>query len=262
MKTHFANDTRENLITLLSTCINLSSLNEIFMISEPLNGHPTTEQVQFYNGYRAEMGVERDPNWATRDWEHGVPNSPVPHPPYKRSDSGYAHALNASNGNIILQNSSNPRLKYERPQNLKIERTKSLSLRDSLKPARDDVCVKVETVPETGIDRQCVSRCSFYILIALTLLSIAFATGCGVIMLRLISKCDRLEQLLNSAQTSYAHAQQEAHMCLPCGELSQGPFEEDNVMLNGLFKKEEAGTEICCAKSAEQFSIMLNLVSV
>lgn len=83
-----------------------------------------------------------------------------------------------------------------------------------------------------------------------------------MMVLKLMATCDELKRELSSAHVSYTLAQQDAHTCLPCGEITQGPFEEDNENLQELIKKQENGVPICCAKTAAQLSIMLNLVSM
>lgn len=115
---------------------------------------------------------------------------------------------------------------------------------------------------ESGVDKQCISKCSFYIVSLLAILATICALTSIVVMLKLMDKCDELNQKLNTAETSYTLAQQEVHTCLPCAELSQGPFEEENEDLDQLIKKEENGVQTCCAKTAVHLSIMLNLVSI
>ena len=51
-------------------------------------------------------------------------------------------------------------------------------------------------------------------------------------------------------------------VCMPCGDLKVGIFEEDNVQLQFLIRKEVSGVEVCCAKTPEQTRIMFDLVSM
>lgn len=201
---------------------------------EPLKMPHVTDPKIPYDGEHVEensTGRFRSPGeHITRSQYYRSFNAPAPHTPQSPADAGYA---------IFGKDP----LMSHRPQPL-TRRPKSLDL---------------ENAQDTVVDKQCISKCSFYILIALTFLAIAIAAGCGIIMLRFISKYNELEESLNSAKTSLAQFQQEAHLCLPCAELSQGPFEEDNVQLNSLLKKQENGVEACCAKSSEQFLTMLNL---
>lgn len=80
-------------------------------------------------------------------------------------------------------------------------------------------------------------------------------------VLKLQARCEALETRLNSKPTPAPVSQDEPKMCLPCEELSLGPFDEDTPGLNDLYKMEEKGKRVCCAKDTAQLSILLNLVS-
>ncbi|XP_060568570.1 uncharacterized protein LOC132727163 isoform X3 [Ruditapes philippinarum] len=110
-----------------------------------------------------------------------------------------------------------------------------------------------------GVDKQCVSKCSFYIITALAILATLIASVSIMLTINLWSKYEELNKKLNETQVSYSLAQQDLHTCLPCAELSQGPFEEENEDLKQLIKREENGVPTCCAKTAAQFSTILNL---
>lgn len=224
--------------------------NILPVITEPFNFH--TDPKQLYTGHREQIGTEQGPPSSTQT------------DPYLEIDSGNVNFQNASTADLISQGSSIVPAIYLRPKTLEIHRqrqNKVARCRDSRKLTVSNDSVSTDD-SELGIDRQCVSKCSFYILVALTLLAVLFAGGSVTMVLKLMATCDELKRELSSAQASYTLAQQDAHTCLPCGEITQGPFEEDNENMQKLIKKQENGVPICCAKTAAQLSVMLNLVSI
>ena len=53
-----------------------------------------------------------------------------------------------------------------------------------------------------------------------------------------------------------------SEVCMPCGDLKVGIFEEDNAQLQFLIRKEVSGVGVCCAKTPDQTKIMFDLVSI
>lgn len=177
-------------------------------------------------------------------------------------DSGNANLQSESTADLISQGSPVAAETYLRPNSLELprhnNRRNKMGRNDSRKRNKDS---ESSAYSEDSLNGQFPSKCLFYIVVALALLAIVMAAISGVMMLQLISKCDDLERKLNSAHTSYSLAQQDAHTCLPCGELALGPFDDENEEVKLLISKEENGVKTCCAKTAAQLSIMLNLVS-
>ena len=64
----------------------------------------------------------------------------------------------------------------------------------------------------------------------------------------------RLNDQMNSRDTDYGH------MCLPCADMKLGPFPEDNRRLRSLTRRVRLGVEECCATTAEQNTLILDLV--
>ncbi|XP_053404761.1 uncharacterized protein LOC123555198 isoform X2 [Mercenaria mercenaria] len=218
--------------------------SSVFTIEDG-SGDPFTDPKQLYAASRGQMNTHPD---TARSVESD---------PYVQIESG--NFQSASTADLISQDSSSSQTVFPRPITLDIQhqpQKRIMGRYDSRKRNKDSVSTDIS---ETGSDKQFISKCSFYIVVALALVAMVLAAGSSIVMLRLMSKCDELERKLNSAQTSYTLAQQEVHTCLPCGELSQGPFEEDNEDLKGLISKDENGVRVCCAKTASQLSIMLNL---
>ncbi|XP_060069180.1 tumor necrosis factor ligand superfamily member 6-like [Ylistrum balloti] len=67
-----------------------------------------------------------------------------------------------------------------------------------------------------------------------------------------------LKENLNSEIS--AHANDFGEVCLPCGELQMGPFEEDTPELSFLEKVRSADGDICCARSPNQTKILFELL--
>lgn len=207
---------------------------------EPFNSQSQTDQKQIYAGSRYQMDIEQGTNISST--------------PYMQIEAG-----NASTADLISQGSPIAVKHFFRPNTLETQRHNrrcKMARTDSRKRNKDSVS---SDYSETGPGRQFISRCSFYCIAGLAFLAVIFAAVSFTMLFNLISKYEELERKLNSAQASYALAQKDAHTCLPCGELYQGPFEEDNEELKKLITKEENGVQICCTKTAAQLSIMLNL---
>ncbi|XP_033760527.1 tumor necrosis factor ligand superfamily member 6-like [Pecten maximus] len=67
-----------------------------------------------------------------------------------------------------------------------------------------------------------------------------------------------LKSTLNSEIS--AHAKDFGEVCLPCGELQLGPFEEDTPDLVLLEKVKSPDGDVCCAKSPNQTKILFELL--
>ena len=113
-------------------------------------------------------------------------------------------------------------------------------------------------------DHKCVSRCTIYILQMMTVLSLLLACVSIGITTKLWEKCNNLETRISSAEGTYTAGLADPYVCIPCDDLVQGPFPEDKEKLRelNLIRKEENGSMTCCAKSPEQISVLLDLVSL
>ncbi|OWF53600.1 tumor necrosis factor ligand superfamily member 6-like [Mizuhopecten yessoensis] len=74
----------------------------------------------------------------------------------------------------------------------------------------------------------------------------------------LFMQVTNLRNTLNSE--IYAHSKDFGEVCLPCGELQMGPFEEDTPDLVLLEKVRSDEGDICCAKSPNQTKILFELL--
>lgn len=70
-----------------------------------------------------------------------------------------------------------------------------------------------------------------------------------------------LEQRLEQLQSDQVKMAVANKLCIPCSELSQGPFPEDNLGVNDLIQDTEDGAIVCCAKTSVQILLFLNLVT-
>ena len=102
-------------------------------------------------------------------------------------------------------------------------------------------------------------KIALYIFVIVTS-SIAIVAGAFAIYLWV--RVDSMDRKLSNAQAQLTDVQNEAMLCLPCYDLSQGPFPEDNAVLDNLEKRQDNDTEVCCAKTSRQADLMLNLVRI
>ncbi|KAK3576807.1 hypothetical protein CHS0354_002591 [Potamilus streckersoni] len=111
-----------------------------------------------------------------------------------------------------------------------------------------------------GPEKSYINRISVMILSFLVILScIGSAVACAFLK-QLIDRCNDLETKLNNAQSTYTQGlHEDQEFCLPCAELVQGPFEEDNLPLRNLTRKTVDGIVTCCGRTPSQFSVILDL---
>ena len=99
--------------------------------------------------------------------------------------------------------------------------------------------------------------CCFGLLLAVVnIVLLVVGTG-GVVFLYFKYsdlQCEMNEMMKKSEDAS--------EVCMPCGDLKVGIFEEDNAQLQFLIRKEVSGVEVCCAKTPDQTRIMFDLVSM
>ena len=108
----------------------------------------------------------------------------------------------------------------------------------------------------------CSIKWSNLFFIITTIISFVLIGFLFYTVVQLQSRCESLETKLNYKIEAAPMKQEEPKLCLPCEELSLGPFDEDTPGLKELFRKEENGKTVCCAQSTAQHSILLNLVSI
>ena len=110
-----------------------------------------------------------------------------------------------------------------------------------------------------------ISRIVYLLLVAICVISVSLSIFCSVLTINMQKKIDDLEKKVghrtptSSPQESKPAA---SSMCVPCDDIKQGPFEEDNKQLATLDKRFENGLEICCATGSEQVATLLDLVSI
>lgn len=121
----------------------------------------------------------------------------------------------------------------------------------------------VEDEQQQEVDKQSkmISRGAYLLIIAICVVSVCLAIFCCVLTINMQKKVETLEKRFGQRQpTSSAQGSNPRNvMCLPCDDIKQGPFPEDNEALSTLDKIFENGTEICCAKSPEQVSTLFDL---
>lgn len=115
-------------------------------------------------------------------------------------------------------------------------------------------------------NKECTMKYSSLFICVFIILFVIIITGViGYLfytVFNLQTKCQTLEQRLSNAQTSQALKQDDPRLCLPCEDLSLGPFDEDTPGLKELLRhKDNEGGEVCCARTTAQVSVLLNLVS-
>ncbi|KAL3847924.1 hypothetical protein ACJMK2_018814 [Sinanodonta woodiana] len=128
------------------------------------------------------------------------------------------------------------------------------------KRPRYDKCNIEELTSTRGPGRSYINRISVMIIAFLAILAcIGSALACTYLKL-LIDRCNDLETKLNRAQSTYQQGLYDAEeFCLPCSQLIQGPFEEDNVALKNLTQKTVDSVTVCCGRTPTQFLIILDL---
>lgn len=109
------------------------------------------------------------------------------------------------------------------------------------------------------IKKLCISKCLYYFLAALILASLTSGIFASVMCLQLSSKYTDLEMKMSLTKASLMAIQLDHVLCLPCRDISEGPFEKDNSELQELRQNMENGTKVCCANTTKQMSILLNL---
>ncbi|KAH3804684.1 hypothetical protein DPMN_132972 [Dreissena polymorpha] len=67
-----------------------------------------------------------------------------------------------------------------------------------------------------------------------------------------------LQTTAENLRNRLAQLEENAALCMPCAELSLGPYPEDTPDVAQLLKHVKNGQQICCAKTA----IFLNLVGI
>ncbi|KAH3808402.1 tumor necrosis factor ligand superfamily member 10-like [Dreissena polymorpha] len=90
--------------------------------------------------------------------------------------------------------------------------------------------------------------------------------SCAVVTLTAIgmnasqqTKIKELQTTTENLRNRLAQLEENATLCMPCAELSLGPYPEDTPDVAQLLKHVENGQQICCAKTVSQTSIFLNL---
>ena len=122
-----------------------------------------------------------------------------------------------------------------------------------------------EEDPTQDVDKNSkrISKCVYLLLVSICVVSVSLSIFCSVLTINMQKKIDGLEKKFGhrSATASAQESNPPSAMCLPCDDIKQGPFTEDNKALAILYKRYENGQEICCATSPEQVSTLLELVS-
>lgn len=148
---------------------------------------------------------------------------------------------------------------YQRPEpnHLCLCGRKASSVANSLDIDMDRQSTSVHSKKKKG---ECVLKCSWLCILSIVFFIITLVIN-GYLYVTFKNKFEMLEKQLNSMQSTQALTQEEPRLCLPCTDLTLGPFAEDSPGLDKLYKLEENGKSVCCAKTTTQFSILLNLVS-
>jgi len=83
-----------------------------------------------------------------------------------------------------------------------------------------------------------------------------------IVIFRIEKKNDMLEERIEKLQSDMNFTNNRSKLCLPCSELSKGPFPEDNPNIGALVQYRVDGILVCCANSTKQTSVLLNLVRI
>ena len=121
-----------------------------------------------------------------------------------------------------------------------------------------------ENARETLKNSKIISRGAYLLLVAICLVSVCLAIFCSVMTINMQKQVTDMEKMIGQrgAISSAQELAQTASMCLPCDDIKQGPFPDDNEALVSLDIQSVNGTEICCARSPAQVSILFDLVSI
>ncbi|KAL3847925.1 hypothetical protein ACJMK2_018815 [Sinanodonta woodiana] len=122
-----------------------------------------------------------------------------------------------------------------------------------------DRCSRNESPASRGPERSYINTLSVIILGVVAILSLIGSAVACAFLKQLIDRCNDLETKLNSAQSTYTQGLYDAQeFCIPCVELVQGPFDEDNLPLRNLTRKTVDGVVLCCGRTPSQFAIILD----
>ena len=114
-----------------------------------------------------------------------------------------------------------------------------------------------EVVEHKRLPNKSHTWCCFGLL--LTIVNIVLLIGGTVVVVLLYFKYSDLQYEINAMMKKSEDA---SEVCMPCGDLKVGIFEEDNAQLQFLIRKEVSNVEVCCAKTSDQTRIMFDLVSI
>lgn len=108
-----------------------------------------------------------------------------------------------------------------------------------------------------------ISRGAYLILVAVCLVSVCLAIFCSVMTINMQKQVEDMQKNYGQrgAVSSAQGSSPPSVICLPCDDIKQGPFPEDNPALVSLEIRIVNETEICCANRPEQVSIIFDLVS-
>lgn len=144
--------------------------------------------------------------------------------------------------------------------NLKEKRRNFSTSRDSM-GSHHNRLNEAEEAPSKGKGNLSImSRMSIIIVGLLVILCCVVSFAALILSIRQHATITSLKTTTETLRSALAQTEDRPNLCLPCADLSLGPFPEDTPELAELLKHEEKGEQICCAKTSLQTSVFLNLV--
>ncbi|XP_052216695.1 uncharacterized protein LOC127834716 isoform X1 [Dreissena polymorpha] len=142
--------------------------------------------------------------------------------------------------------------------NLKEKRKNFSTSRDSSGSHHNQLNEAEEAAPSKG-KLSITSRMSIIIVGLLVILCCVVSFAALIMNIRHQVTISNLLTTTETLRSALAKAEDRSNLCLPCADLSLGPFPENTPGLDELLKRDEDGHHICCAKTSHQTSVFLNL---
>lgn len=150
------------------------------------------------------------------------------------------------------------------PTVLKPNKRHFVPFTDSLRTIRERYLERnnnvTDTPPPTDKSNELLSRCKSLLVILQTLATAGLFVYMFCFLAKLQRKNEELGQTVNTLQSYLDSRSNFSKICLPCEELTQGPFEEDNPGLSELTKEIDRGVTVCCAQGPHQMLVLLSTV--
>lgn len=167
-------------------------------------------------------------------------------------------------GEVLQLPGTSSSISLAMPTVLKPNKRHFVPFTDSLRAIRERYLERnnnvTDTRPPTDESNGLLPKCKSLLVILQTLATVGLFVYMFCFLAKLQRKNEQLEHTVNSLQSYLDSKGNFSKICLPCEELTQGPFEEDNPGLTVLTKEIDSGVTVCCAQGPHQMLVLLNTV--